>query len=189
VAGPVRTWVASIGDNGRLRAELDKLKDETTKLKDALKKVTDAAIKAAKAAAKAAGTDDSGDSSDDSSDDSSTSTTPNWGALSQWMSATAPGASPEAADPANGGSWQGNPGPLGVWGARGQQGGPRPMGRFNGMPGVGQGGDQTAFYLSRMTDNLEQLVSETRQLPAKNAAGMAAAMNGVSGTAIMRGHW
>jgi phage-related protein len=178
-----------------LRAELTKLKEEATKLKDALKKTTEAAKKAAAAATKAAAkADDSSDDSSDSSDDSSSST-PDWSAFGGFMAATAPpgagGGSPGGpggpGDPANGGGWRGNPGQLGPWGTGFDQGGrPRPIGR---------GGDPLGSFGTRdplngmILDRLDTLVSATMAAPAKNAAGMAAAMNGVSGTAILRGNW
>jgi TP901 family phage tail tape measure protein len=151
-----------------LRASLTKLKDEVDKLKEAAKK--------------AAASSGSSSSDDGSSDDQP----PDWANFNQWLAETGP-AGPGG--PAAGGSWQGNPGPLGGFGlAFDQDGRPRPSGRFDGPPpGFGrQGGDP---LMAMLIDRMDQVVSTLRTQPGKNAAATASAMNGVAGTAIVRGNW
>jgi TP901 family phage tail tape measure protein len=162
-----------------LKKSMTALKDEVTKLQAALKKATAAAASAASSS--------SSDTTDTSTDDSSSSdtapATPNWGAFGQWLGETGP-----QAGAASGGSWQGNPGPLGGFGlAFDPGGGPRPVGRFDGPGPFGpRGGDPGQ---AMVIDRLDQVVAALYAMPAKNAAGTAAALNGVTGTAITRGNW
>lgn len=163
-------------------AVISTLKKSMTQLKDQVDKLKDALAKATKAAAAAASSSSS--SSSDSSDDSSSSSSdqpPDWANLSQWLAETGP-------NPADAGSWQGNPGPLGGFGlAFNPGGGPGPAGRFDGAPPfLGGQGDVTG---PMMVDLLGQVVSALHAMPAKNAAGTAAALNGVTRTAITRGNW
>ena len=153
-----------------LRSSLDKLKDEVDKLKTALTKAT----KAAAASSSSSSTSTSSDSS--SSDDQP----PDWANFDQWEAETAP-------NPGNGGPWQGNPGPLGGFGLAFDPGGPRPLGRYDGGGPFGQGGSEMLAAL--LADRLDEVIATLRAQPAKNAAGMAAAMNGVTRTAITRGNW
>ncbi len=152
-----------------VRKSMTQLKDEVDKLRDALKKAT------------AASSNSSSSSSSADSSSSSSDQPANFAALGQWLAETAP-------DAGNPGSWQGNPGPLGGFGlAFDPGGGPRPVGGFDGGVPSGQGGgDLTAMLLA---DRLDTLIAAVRAQPARNAAGMAAAMNGVTGTAITRGNW
>src|SRR5581483_6732361 len=97
-----------------------------------------------------------------------------------------------AQNPADGGSWQGNPGPLGGFGLAFDPGlAPRPAGRFGGASLVFASDlDRAAVaHLAGLRDQVDRLIAATMAQPAKNAAGMAAALNGVSGTAIVRGGW
>jgi TP901 family phage tail tape measure protein len=159
-----------------LRKSMTKLKDQVDDLQTALKKATAAA--AAAASSSSSSSSDSSDSSDDS--------TPDFGALSQWLAETAS----TSGAAAGGGGWQGNPGPFGGFGLAFNPGTmPGPVGGFNGAPpGFGRkgGGDPST---AMVIDRLDTVISTLRAQPAKNAAGMANALNGVSGTAIVRGNW
>ncbi len=165
-----------------LKKSMTELKDTTDKLKTALEKATKAAAKAASASSSSADDTSSADSS------SSSDAPPDWTNFGQWMAATA-GPGQGAGD---GGSWRGYPGPLSGFGLGFQSRSvPGMAGRFDGAPPIfgGQGGDQAVVYLARMVDQLDQANSTLRAQPGKNAAGMAAAMNGVTGTSILRGSW
>lgn len=61
------------------------------------------------------------------------------------------------------------------------------MGGFEGGGPFGQGGSDLIAML--LADKLDEMIGTLRAQPAKNAAGMAAALNGVTGTAITRGNW
>ena len=164
-----------------LKKSMSALKTQVDQLQAALKKATAAAATAAASAVSSSDASTTDDSTDDSSSDS-TPSTPNWGAFGQWLGETGPG------NPADGGGWRGYPGPLGGFGlAFDQGGGPRPLGRFDGGgPFSQRGGDPSQ---AMMVDLLRQVVAAIHAQPAKNAAGMAAALNGVTGTAITRGNW
>jgi TP901 family phage tail tape measure protein len=85
-----------------LKKSMTALKDQVDKLKDALTKAT----KAAAAAAASSSSSSSSDDSDDSDDSSSSSDQPaNWAAFGQWLAETGP-------NPADAGSWQGEPRPA-----------------------------------------------------------------------------
>ena len=61
------------------------------------------------------------------------------------------------------------------------------MGGFDGGgPFIGGQGDVSG---PMMVELLGQVVAALHAQPARNAAGIAAAMNGVTGTAITRGNW
>ena len=62
------------------------------------------------------------------------------------------------------------------------------MGRFDGggLFGQGDGSDMLAALLA---DRFDTLIEATERQPGKIAAGVAAAMNGVTRTAITRGNW
>jgi uncharacterized phage infection (PIP) family protein YhgE len=161
-----------------LKKSMTQLKDQVDKLKDALTKATKAA---AAAASSASSSSSSSDDSSDTSDDSSSDQPPDWANLGQWEAETAP-------NPADSGSWQGNPGPLGGFGlAFNPGGGPGLSGQYQGGGQFGQGGNDVLAAM--LADRLDTLIATVRAQPAKNAAGMAAAMNGVTGTAITRGNW
>ena len=158
-----------------LKKSMTQLKDEVDKLKTALAKAT-------KAAAAAASSSSSTSSSSTSSSSSSSSSQPaDFANFDQWLAETGP-------NPADAGSWQGNPGPLGGFGlAFDPAGGPGPVGGFDSAPPfIGGQGDISG---PMMVDLLGQVVAALHALPGKNAAGTAAAMNGVTRTAITRGNW
>ena len=157
-----------------LKKSMTALKDEVDKLKTALTKATAAAASAASSSSSSS--DDSSSSSTSSSDQPA-----NFGAFNQWLAETGP-------NPADSGSWQGNPGPLGGFGIAFDPGaGPGPIGGFEGGgPFIGGQGDVTGPMI---VDLLGQVVAALHAMPAKNAAGTAAAMNGVTRTAITRGNW
>ena len=104
-----------------------------------------------------------------SGDTSSAPAVPNWGAFNEWMVETAPGYTA--------------PGGRGRFG-----GGPRPAGRFGGTPFSGQD-EAVARRLDVVIGHLRELVSVGRQQPARTAAGLNAALNGVAGRAIVGGNW
>jgi hypothetical protein len=157
-----------------LKKSMTQLKDEVDKLKTALAKATKAA--AAAASSSSSSSDDSSSSSTSSSDQPA-----DFGAFNQWLAET-------GSNPSDGGSWQGNPGPLGGFGLAFDPGaGPGPVGGFDGGgPFFGGQGDMSG---PMMVDLLGQVVAALHALPGKNAAGTAAAMNGVTRTAITRGNW
>ena len=124
-------------------------------------------------------------SSDDtsSSDSSSTVQTPNFAALNQWLAATAPD------DGASGGSWRANPGPLGGYGVGvADLSGPGLAGRWT-APGGGGAQDDVVAHLQLLGAKLDELVEVGHQAPSRTAAGLNAAMNGVTANAVVRGNW
>jgi len=154
-----------------LKKSMTQLKDEVDKLKTALAKATKAAAAAATS---------SSSSSTSSSSTSASSQPADFTQFDQWLAETGP-------NPAEPSSWQGNPGPLGGFGlAFDPAGGPGPVGRFDGGGPSGQGSDMVAMLLA---DKLDEVIGTLRAQPARNAAATAAAMNGVTGTAITRGNW
>ena len=160
------------------------LKKSMTQLKDEVDQAEVRAQKANAAAAKAAAAASSSSSSqlvEQSSSSSSGAQPTDFTQFDQWLAETGP-------NPADAGSWQGNPGPLGGFGLAFDPGaGPGPVGGFDGAPPFGGGqGDVTG---PMMVDLLGQVVAALHAMPAKNAAGTAAAMNGVTRTAITRGNW
>jgi TP901 family phage tail tape measure protein len=158
-----------------LKKSMTSLKDEVDKLKTSLAKATTAAAAAASSSSSSSSTTSTSTSS------SSASQPADFANLNQWLAETAP-------NPADAGSWQGNPGPLGGFGlAFDQGGGPRPVGGYDGGGPFGQGGSELLAAL--LAEKLDEVIGTLRAQPAKNAAGMAAAMNGVTQTAITRGNW
>jgi TP901 family phage tail tape measure protein len=157
-----------------LKKSMTALKDEVDKLKSALAKATKAATAAASSSSSSS--DDSSSSGTSSSDQPA-----DFGAFNQWLAET-------GSNTSDGGSWQGNPGPLGGFGlAFNPADGPGPLGKFDSAPPfIGGQGDVTG---PMMVDLLGQVVAALHAMPAKNAAGTAAAMNGVTRTAITRGNW
>jgi hypothetical protein len=123
----------------------------------------------------------SSSSSSDSSSTDSSDQPADWANFDQWEAETAP-------NPGNAGSWSGNPGPFGAFGLAFNPGsGPGAVGGFDGVPPfLGGRGDVTG---PMMVELLGQVVAAIHAQPAKNAAATAAAMNGVAGTAIVRGNW
>lgn len=158
-----------------LRSEMSKLKSEVTKLKEAIAKATKAAAKAAASSNSSSSSGSSGSSS------GSASSTPDWAAFNTWLDDTSSGAS--------GGSWQGNPGPLGGFGVSGVglPAGPRPVGQWGGPPPWmgGDGGELNALLIGR----LDELISAAHEQPWRTAAGLNAAMNGVAAHAVVKGNW
>jgi TP901 family phage tail tape measure protein len=163
-----------------LKKSLTQLRDEVTKLKESLARAEKAA---AKAAAKSAGTSSSSgtrSSSSSGSGGSSGAQPADFTQLNQWLAETGP-------SPSDGGSWQGNPGPLGGFGLMfSPGGGPRPAGRYEGGPSAQDGSEILAAL---MAGKLDEVIQAIHAQPAKNAAGMAAAMDGVTRSAITRGNW
>jgi hypothetical protein len=162
-------------------AVISTLKKSMTALKDQVDKLNTALAKATAAAAAAASSSSTSSSSSSTSSSSASSQPADFANLNQWLAETGP-------NPADAGSWQGNPGPLGGLGlAFDPGGGPRPVGGFDGAPPFAQGGSDLLAAI--MADKLDQVVAAIMAQPAKNAAGMSAAMNGVTRTAITRGNW
>jgi TP901 family phage tail tape measure protein len=155
-----------------LKSELSKLKSEITRLNKAIAKQKAAADKA------------SSDSSDDSGSDSSDGP-PNWAAFNQWMTETGPidlaGASGGSSTPPG----SGYPGPFG--GAGVSMGLPSRPGWFDGQPDRSQQrNDQTLMLIEQ---HMRELVGVSKQQPAKTAAGLNAALNGMATRAIVQGNW
>jgi TP901 family phage tail tape measure protein len=162
---------------------IDTLKKSMTALKDQVDKLKTALTKATKAAADAASSSSSSSdsSSSDSSSTSSSDQPADWANFDQWEAETAP-------NPGDTGSWSGNPGPLGGFGlAFSQGGGPAPLGGFDGAGSYGQGGAE--LLAAVMAGKFDELIAATHKQPGKFAAANAAALNGVAGTAIVRGNW
>jgi TP901 family phage tail tape measure protein len=159
-----------------LKKSMTQLKDEVNKLKEALKKANEAAAKAAKAAASS-----STSSSSSSSSSSSGAQPTDFANFNQWLAETGP-------NPADSGSWQGNPGLLGGFGLAFNPGaGPGPVGGFDGAPPLAQAGSDLVAVL--LADKLDEVIGTLRAQPGKFAAANAAALNGVSQTSITRGNW
>jgi hypothetical protein len=159
-----------------------------SKLKTEVGKLTKALADASKAAAKAAASSSSSSSSSASSSSSSSSAssapaTPDWGAFNQWLGATA---GPLDVTGGAAAGWQQNPGPLGGFGL-GLAGGPGVAGRFGGMPQRG-GGDGAAL-IPMLMGRIDDMTEVLREQPARTAAGLNAAMNGVVSHAVVKGGW